>query len=68
MKENIDKKNLEKVDDITKLVLKLEAAEELGLTKKIRKEGWGGLTAEETGKLGGYITKKIKNNSQKGDD
>ncbi len=48
-----------KLDDIQKLVLKLEAAEELGLTKKIKEEGWGGLTAEETGKLGGYITKKI---------
>ena len=55
---------IDKTDDFTKLLLKLEAAEELGLKKKIKEKGWGGLTAEETGKLGGYITKKIKKNSQ----
>ncbi len=48
-----------KVDDITLMLLKLEAAEELGLKDKIKDVGWGGLTAEESGKLGGYITKKI---------
>ncbi|MDI3547754.1 MAG: hypothetical protein PWR10_1406 [Halanaerobiales bacterium] len=49
-----------KTDDITLLKLKLEVAEELGLIDKIKKVGWGGLTAEETGKIGGYITQKIK--------
>ena len=48
-----------KTDDITLMLLKLEAAEELGLVDKVKKVGWGGLTAEETGKLGGYMTKKI---------
>ena len=48
-----------KVDDITLLLLKLEATEELGLVDKVREVGWSGLTAEETGKLGGYMTKKI---------
>lgn len=49
-----------KIDDITLLQLKLEVAEELGLIDKIKKVGWAGLTAEETGKLGGYITQRIK--------
>ncbi len=48
-----------KVDDITLLLLKLEATEELGLVDKVKEVGWSGLTAEETGKLGGYMTKKI---------
>ncbi len=49
-----------KTDDLTLMLLKLEVAEELGLLDKIKKVGWAGLTAEETGKLGGYITQKIK--------
>ncbi len=48
-----------KIDDITLLHLKLEAAEELGLIDKIKDVGWGGLTSEESGRLGGYITRKI---------
>lgn len=48
-----------KVDDITLMFYKLEAAEELNLTEKVKEVGWGGLTAEETGKIGGYITRKI---------
>lgn len=38
--------------------LKYEIAEELGLTNKIKKVGWGGLTAKETGKVGGHMTAK----------
>lgn len=49
-----------KTDDYTLLKLKLEVAEELDLVDKIKKVGWAGLTAEETGKMGGYITQKIK--------
>ncbi len=48
-----------KVDDVTLMLLKLEVAEELGLIDKVKEVGWGGLTAEETGKLGGYMTQKI---------
>lgn len=47
-------------DDITLLKLKLEVIEELGLIEKVKKKGWGGLTAEETGKIGGYITRKLR--------
>jgi len=38
--------------------LKYEVAEELGLIEKVRKLGWKGLTAKETGKIGGLVTKK----------
>lgn len=45
--------------------LKYEIAEELGLFHKIQEQGWGSLSAKETGKIGGIITKrkreKIKN-------
>ncbi|MDI3534712.1 MAG: small acid-soluble spore protein [Thermosediminibacterales bacterium] len=38
--------------------LKYEIAEELGLLDKVKKYGWGGLSAEETGRIGGIITKR----------
>ncbi len=40
--------------------LKYEIAEELGLTSKIYDCGWSGLTAEETGRIGGLMTKRKK--------
>jgi Small, acid-soluble spore proteins, alpha/beta type. len=40
--------------------LKYEIAEELGLTEKVIKLGWKGLTAKETGRIGGMITKRKK--------
>ena len=44
--------------------IKYEIAEELGLTDKVRKEGWGGLSAGETGRIGGIMAKWKKNNSK----
>jgi hypothetical protein len=40
--------------------LKYEIAHELGLKDKVDKYGWGGLTAEETGRIGGIMTKRKK--------
>ncbi|MGL4761589.1 MAG: small, acid-soluble spore protein, alpha/beta type [Sarcina sp.] len=40
--------------------MKYEIAEELGLTEKVNELGWGGLTAEETGRIGGVMTKRKK--------
>ena len=34
--------------------------EELGLSEKVDECGWGGLTAEETGRIGGIMTKRKK--------
>ena len=36
--------------------LKYEIARELGLGEKVDAQGWGGLTAAETGRIGGIIT------------
>ena len=44
--------------------LKYEIAEELGLMDKIKESGWKSLTAKESGKIGGLMTKRKK---QKGD-
>lgn len=38
--------------------IKYEIAEELGLKDKVDAYGWGGLTAEETGRIGGIMTKR----------
>jgi len=40
--------------------IKYEIAEELGLTEKVKECGWSGLTAEETGRIGGIMTKRKK--------
>ena len=38
--------------------LKMEIAEELGLLDKVKKVGWAGLSAKETGRWGGILTRK----------
>ena len=40
--------------------LKYEIATELGLFDKVRKLGWKSLTAKETGRIGGLMTKRKK--------
>lgn len=40
--------------------MKYEIAGELGLQDKVDQLGWGGLTAEETGRIGGIMTKRKK--------
>ena len=42
--------------------IKYEIAEELGLADKVNKKGWGELSAEETGRIGGLMAKKKRNN------
>jgi hypothetical protein len=41
-------------------LMKLEIAKELGLMDKVEELGWGGLTAKETGRIGGLMTAKKK--------
>ena len=38
--------------------LKYEVAEEIGLADKVRQYGWRSLTAKESGKIGGLMTKR----------
>ena len=42
--------------------IKYEIAEELGLSDKVSKVGWGELSAEETGRIGGLMAKRKRNN------
>ncbi|MBU5294182.1 alpha/beta-type small acid-soluble spore protein [Anaerosalibacter bizertensis] len=55
------KKKIETLED----KLKYEIAEELGLMDKIKEVGWGGLTAKESGRIGGLITVKKREIAKK---
>lgn len=48
--------------------LKYEIAEELGLLDKVQAEGWKSLTARETGRIGGLMTKKKREMKKKDED
>ena len=41
-------------------IMKYEIAKELGLMDKIDNFGWGGLTAKESGRIGGIMTVRKK--------
>lgn len=49
----IDLNNLEPEEK-----MKYEVAEELGLLDKVLSQGWKSLTSKETGRIGGLVTKK----------
>lgn len=40
--------------------MKYEIAKELGLLERVREVGWAGLTAKETGRIGGLIKSRSK--------
>lgn len=40
--------------------MKYEIAEELGLLDKVMEQGWKSLSSKETGRIGGLINKKKK--------
>ena len=49
--------NLSELDaDVQK---KYEVAKELGIYDKVLEKGWGSLTAEETGRVGGMLRKRM---------
>ena len=43
---------------------KYEVAKELGIYDKVLEKGWGSLTAEETGRVGGVLRKR-KNSGER---
>ncbi len=45
--------------------MKLEIAEELGLLERVKQSGWGSLTAKETGRIGGLITRRKQQEKMK---
>ena len=54
--------NLSELDaDVQK---KYEVAKELGIYDKVLDKGWGSLTAEETGRVGGVLRKR-KNSGER---
>jgi hypothetical protein len=57
-KKETDKIVLEELKPDEKL--KYEIATELGLMDKVLSEGWRSLTAKETGRIGGIMTKRKK--------
>ena len=59
-KKKIDLRNLEPEEQ-----LKYEIAGELGLLDKVMSEGWKTLSAKETGRIGGLMTKKKKEMKEK---
>ncbi len=56
------KKKIQEIDEDT---LKFEIAEELGLADKLREVGWAGLTAKESGRIGGIITSRKRKQQKK---
>ncbi len=61
MKKNKKKEKIETLED----KLKYEIAEELGLTDKIKDVGWAGLTAKESGRIGGLMTVRKREMNKK---
>lgn len=45
-------------EELLREKIKYEIADELGLKDKVDELGWGGLTAMETGRIGGLMTKR----------
>ena len=41
------------------LQMKMEIAEELGLMEKVERMGWKGLTARESGRIGGMMGQRM---------
>ena len=52
-KKKIDLDNMEPEEK-----LKYEIADELGLLDRVLQDGWRSLSAKETGRIGGLITKR----------
>ena len=42
--------------------MKYEIAEELGLLERVKKQGWKSLSAKETGRIGGLMTRRKREN------
>lgn len=58
--KTIDLKNLTPKDK-----MKYEIAEELGLLDRVKKEGWKSLSAKETGRIGGIMTRRMREAEKK---
>ena len=62
-KKKITREEIERMEPEEKL--KYEIAEELGLLDRVLENGWRTLTSKETGRIGGIITRKKKEEPKK---
>lgn len=46
--------------------MKYEIAKELGILDKVLESGWKSLSAKETGRIGGLMTRRKKKNPEEG--
>ena len=58
--EKIDLNNIPEEEKV-----KYEIAEELGLLDKVLDSGWKSLSAKETGRIGGLMTKRKRENARR---
>lgn len=58
MAKHIRKDEIDKKKQAENEKMKYEIAEELGLIDKVHQGGWKSLTAKETGRIGGLMTKR----------
>ncbi|MFR6173075.1 MAG: small, acid-soluble spore protein, alpha/beta type [Blautia sp.] len=58
--EKIDLNNIPEEEKV-----KYEIAEELGLLDKVLDSGWKSLSAKETGRIGGLMTKRKRENERR---
>lgn len=56
--KKICREDIERME--TEEKIKYEIAEELGLLDKVLEDGWRSLSAKETGRMGGLMSKKKK--------
>lgn len=58
----MSEKNKKEIPDLNSLTreekMKYEIAEELGLLDRVMEEGWKTLSAKETGRIGGLVTRR----------
>ena len=54
----MDERDIRLMDEAERL--KYEVAEELGLTERLLRVGWAGLTAGETGRIGGIVARRLR--------
>ncbi|MBS6194197.1 MAG: small, acid-soluble spore protein, alpha/beta type [Clostridiales bacterium] len=59
-KKEIDFQNLSREEK-----MKYEIAEELGLLDRVLEDGWKTLSAKETGRIGGLVTKRKREEQSK---
>lgn len=49
-------------------LVKYEIAKELGLFERVMQNGWGSLSAKETGRIGGILAKRRKADRQQAEE